>query len=474
MGVVSSGKRRLCRAVHVTMVSGAVLFGADTAGAVTIIVNSAVDANPTVVNGNCTLREAIAAAEGDDPVDSCPTGLGADTIRFAGALAGSTISLGTALSLDGGIGPRTTTITGDVDGDGSADISLKASGIVSTFNIHGTADVTLAYLSIIGHQPPMIPDGSGDGGAIINSSVLHLDHVTVRDGFADGNGGGIFNNYGVLTIKDSTITGNSAAFGGGIFNQSGNVTISRTILSNNTATTSGGGIFNDSGSHSWLSRSTLSSNNASGGGGITNHGEFTINQSTLLDNHATAAGGGILTTSETIIRNSTLVGNVAHAGGAASAQMGGYLNVVHSTIVGNSAERGGGFRLGDFGSIGAASLLKSIVAHNNGGNCSRGMIAGISGDGNLFYPSMDECYGGIVGDPQLEPLADNTGPTRTMMPSAWGMAVDMVECADEVNVDQRGMPRSQMILSESGPWCDIGAVELNRIDLDRIFGNDFD
>ena len=51
-----------------------------TAQANNIVVNSLADAS---VTGACTLRDAIAAAETDSPVNGCAAGSGADTIGFS-------------------------------------------------------------------------------------------------------------------------------------------------------------------------------------------------------------------------------------------------------------------------------------------------------------------------------------------------------------------------------------------------------
>ena len=46
--------------------------------AATIVVSTRAD--DVTVNGNCTLREAVIAANSDAPVDACPAGSGADTV----------------------------------------------------------------------------------------------------------------------------------------------------------------------------------------------------------------------------------------------------------------------------------------------------------------------------------------------------------------------------------------------------------
>ena len=78
------GHTSAARAVRLSLVaaliSGVVftLHAAPIARAATITVTVTSDDN--IVNGNCTLREAIRAANTDTSVDACPAGNGADTI----------------------------------------------------------------------------------------------------------------------------------------------------------------------------------------------------------------------------------------------------------------------------------------------------------------------------------------------------------------------------------------------------------
>ena len=77
------------------LLSGAVLFALRLPAAfaaTTITVTSTAD--DLTVNGNCTLREAVKAANTELAVDACPAGSGADTISlpagtFTLALAGA-------------------------------------------------------------------------------------------------------------------------------------------------------------------------------------------------------------------------------------------------------------------------------------------------------------------------------------------------------------------------------------------------
>jgi hypothetical protein len=79
------------------------------------------------------------------------------------------------------------------------------------------------------------------------------------------------------------------------------------------------------------------------------------------------------------------------------------------------------------------------------------------GGGNIQWPNIKNngnddtpCAASIVfADPQLEPLADNGGPTETMALPAGSPAIDVSQDCPEH--DQRGMPRVGD--------CDSGAYE---------------
>jgi hypothetical protein len=67
----------------------------------------------------------------------------------------------------------------------------------------------------------------------------------------------------------------------------------------------------------------------------------------------------------------------------------------------------------------------------------------------------DSCGFGVdeQGEANLAALADNGGPTQTMLPQAPSDALDAANCLDSSAVDQRGAPRP-------ADDCDIGAVEV--------------
>ena len=194
----------------------------------------------------------------------------------------------------------------------------------------------------------------GGGGIYFSSGTLRIDNSTISDNAATfgsaGDSGGISINGGSATtamISNSFITGNTAINTGGIGN-AGITTITNTIISGNRAVNSGGGIANNG--TLTISDSVVKDNQASAtsanGGGIRNFGRMLVMNCDIRLNIADF-GGAIFTSGGLTVKNSTLIQNIAHKnGGAIYNNSGGTTNlpvvVEKSSIAGNSAETAGG------------------------------------------------------------------------------------------------------------------------------------
>lgn len=233
-----------------------------TAPGTTITVNTASDESNS--DGDCSLREAIKAANTNAPVDACAAGKARarDAINFS-------LGQGATIVLD----KRLPAITG-------------TSGLI----ISG------------GRSAKIVVSGDDKVGVFVvrKNAKLDLKNLTVADGFADGNnpggqiGGGVKNNGGTLKVFRSTFSGNNAvAIGGGIANISGGtLTVKNSTFSGNRTGTAGGGILNDG--RLRVSYATFRNNDAEFvGGGIQNAndpGATTSLSNTVL---AKSAGGNI-------------------------------------------------------------------------------------------------------------------------------------------------------------------------------------
>jgi hypothetical protein len=440
------------------------------AGAATITVTTASDVSVV----QCTLRDAIVAANTDSAKDACPAGQPApvsDLIEFA-LPAPSTIALGSALP----------TVTSGVSivGPGAGQLTISGG------NAHRVLDFSAAATASV--SAVTITEGSeAEGAGIENNGTLTLDQVAVVGNVAAVEGGantfpegGGIRSGGDLTLTRSTVSGNSAIGkggtnqnapdGGGIFNNSGTLTIEESTVSGNVAravagaggTTNavGGGILNSTGTLS-LRRSTVSGNSAGAsgsasfntaqGGGIFNGNSptvaVTIEDSTISDNSAGAKGSGALESegggltsygSSVAIASSTIVGNSAVTGANVFVAK---VPVVSNTIVADPL--GGG---------------ESCTAHvqSAGFNLEDGTSCG-------FTQPSDQ----PKTDPLLSPagLADNGGPTPTIALALGSPAIDQGLSGPGETTDQRGLPRPVLypgvpVTTPGSNAADIGAFEL--------------
>ncbi len=402
---------------HPLALAIALALGTPLAGAATLTVTSATDSGPG------SLRQAIADAAAGD------------VIVFDSSLSGKTITLTSGeLVLD-----KNLTIDGDIDGDDVPDVILDGNASSRVFSVTSGAEVTLDALAIRNGKTNL------SGGGVFNDADLTIRNSALSGNFAGDKGGGVHNTLGILSIQGSILSGNSAHWGGGISNfANGSLSIQDSTLSGNFAD-NGGGI------HNWstlsIQNSTLSGNSASYGGGVYNRTTLSIQDSTLSGNSA-GSGGGVyntnLGTGALNIRNSTLSGNSARYSGGGVKNYRGTLSIQNSTLSGNSASLGGGVYRGTL------TISNSVIAHSGGGNCHLSIPLSVD-DTNWFDDTS--CNGTDSGDPLLGSLADNGGPTLTMLPQVGSGLIDAGNDATCEETDQRGIPRPE------GVTCDIGAVE---------------
>jgi hypothetical protein len=295
------------------------------------------------------------------------------------------------------------------------------------------------------------------GGGVYNSGALTLSQCTISSNTTtDGGGGGISNAYyGTLSLSGSTVSGNSSSGlqGGGLDN-SGTAQIAGGIFSNNQGG-QGGAIFNEPGAQLPISQgTTFTGNTVSGdGGAIYNNGTTTISQALFNGNQAQSltsaisCGGALCNQAMATITESTFTGNTTSgSGGAISNRGNGVITLGDDTITGNTATTvSSGL---DIENAPTPTINNTIIAGNtvlpesSTSDCNG--CATINGAGNLIGVTVD-----------LGPLANNGGPTQTIMPLPGGSAIGAgVPAATTDTTDQRGFSR----LSPTGT-IDVGAVQ---------------
>ncbi len=187
--------------------------------------------NAACVPGDCSLREAVNAANAS---------AGADTINFASVL--------TTITLTSGISINETAGTLAINGRGANIFTIDGgAGTNRIFNIF-SGTITISGVTLTGGNGSGGGTPDGFGGAIVvygNSLTLDGVHITGNivpvSQFGDSYGGGLNFQGGTNRIINSTISGNTSLGCGGFDVEDGTLTIVNSTISGNTATWSNGG-----------------------------------------------------------------------------------------------------------------------------------------------------------------------------------------------------------------------------------------
>lgn len=322
----------------------------------------------------------------------------------------------------------TKTIEKAVTIDGGGIITLSGGENTQLFVVSSSEDLTVRGLTLADGRVP----NSGDERSNFRGSAVYVD------------------SGGSLEILDSAVRNNVAIgsddnFGGAIYSfGTATINIERSTFSDNEADRSGGAIYSS--------------------------GPVTISDSTFTRNRnltSSSAGGAIFAESSLEIVNSTFVENEStnDAGGAIRVSIAPTAEIESSTFSNNTArEDGGAISLFDS----SMTLTATVFEGNSPNSCLTESDSSIQSGG--YNLADDESCGfneqgdNQDGDARLGELADNGGPTPTMLPGMDGDAFDSIPATDGVcdagaDVDQRAVARPQF------GACDIGAVEVQLEDI---------
>lgn len=303
-----------------------------TAAAVYIVTKTA-DTADGACNSDCSLREAVLAANANP---------GADIID----LYDHTYTLTR-------FGSDQTALLGDLDiteqvtiyGLGAKSTIIDGGAIDRVFDIQASAsDVTMEFFTIRNGQV----HNTGGGGLWNYGTNTFLYRVVIRDnhdvGDTDASIGGGLRNNGTMTLQQSTVRENSSMRGGGIFN-AGSSTLQ---------------VWN----------STISRNTGNNVSGIQVYGTTTILDSTISSNTSASNGPSV---------SQDLGGTLGLFGVTIAANTGKGLSPGVGTTIGNSLISG---------NSGAACAL--AVSSSNGGNLANDASCSFSAgtDDNSLNPMI--------------------------------------------------------------------------------------
>jgi MYXO-CTERM domain-containing protein len=431
-------------------------------------------------DGECSLVEAIQAAQTNAPVDSCESGGGlSDTID----IPAGTYEIFEPASPGLGLPAISTTVV--LQGAGSAQTIIKRAANAPLFGLLniGTAS-TLKGLTLSGGRTAPGAAGSTIVGQV--ATPLTLEDVVIsgsRGGpawwpavgkvtncrFVDNEGviESRFDNASQLSITDSVFEDNVANARGALI-LVGPATIKNSIFRRNGALTASGGAISAMGTISILD-SLFEGNQANQyGGAVNSTGTLEISGTTFVAN---AAGyGGAVSLDGGKLVNSTFSGNEATVyGGAVEVREGTTTTLNNVTIADNECQQHGG----GLAKAGGSALLisNSVIAGNasaDGPDCYAHNGAVISSVGHNFIglgtacglaaATGDEIGTGSPLEPQLSALGDHGGTTPTQAPFAGSPLIDGGYPGSGSGkpcetTDQAGTPRPV------GARCDIGAFE---------------
>ena len=412
---------RLRRALLTPALAATMLLAtAAAAQASTILVNTTSDTAPADGEcsgnaGDCSLRQAVDAAQPDDTID-----LGANTYTLT---RGSDIDITKSLTLEG-MGDGATSI------DGSGNEDTAHGELARILRVERGASVAIQDLTLTNGNDsadencPSTCDTlqENGGGALFNNggSVALTRVAFTNDG--GGLGGALSTNGGSVSLTNVSFTDDGGYIGGALFTRGGTVTGDGVVFHNDASSPTDNAAAYLYGGNVTFTNTTVADNGgaSSRGGGIDNGGaSLTLVNDTFSGN----LRGSLLTDqgATTTVQN-TIIGAGFSDGSDFACIAPGYTDAVNDRTTANAITTDGGHNI------------------DQDGHCGLTDPSDVSGQ-----------------DPQLAPIADNGGSTLTQALLAGSPALGDPASTGCPSIDQRGQQRPD-------GSCDIGAFEAVLID----------
>lgn len=436
-------------------------MGASFSHAATFVVSKPTDSLDGACDSDCSLREAVVAA------NVLP---GADTIVLG--VDSYSLTVPTDRHEEE---PFPTDEEDNLNGDLDIHDSLTIVGVDPQSSIiNGTAEANDRLLEVFAGAKLILQNVSLNngktwryGGALENHGEALLRNVAFSgnnawSGDADGGGGGAIVNWGRMEVRSSRFVNNRngssccGGLGGAIMNwRSGTLTVRDTLFRSNSAYDDyeagfGGAIYNEG--IATVGGSSFISNRGNEGAAINNsrNGDLKIFNSTFSGNSMQYFQNGAIVNgslpyypgqvARLQLVNVTITGSV---GGYGLLNRGGTVLIRNSIIAGNMGETPGTYlecsNVGPFTHKAVGLLLGTGTAPSN-----------CTADSSVDSASTMSTV--------LYELADNNGttPTHALRRSSPAIDAGVGSCA---SVDQRGLRRPRDGNGDGMAVCDLGAYE---------------
>jgi len=356
-----------------------------TTGGPSYTVTKSADTNDGVCDADCSLREAIAAANVSSDVNTIIVPAGTYTITRTGTddtNVNGDFDIVYSVNIDGA-GSGLTIIDANLTNrifhkvtnnnaitiEGVKLYRGKITGTGGCISSGGNITVTNSLLD-------SCTATSNSGGAIYSAGAVTLDNATLTNNTAGSKGGAVYTN-GMTIANGASFTGNySSGAGGAIYNAgtSNAIVGSGTISFNNNDTAKGsgdrGGAIYSDGSITFTGSSNFTGNDAEYGGAIylaASTATVTLFNPTFDSNTSPGFGGAMRTYGLTITGGATFLNNFSNGAGGAIYSSGSNPITVSgvSSFTNNDTLKGSGDRGGAIWSQGNVTFNDASTFTNN-------------------------------------------------------------------------------------------------------------
>jgi len=403
----------------------------------TIVVDSLED--DITDNGNCTLREAITAANTGADVDACSWNWSHEIDLPQGTitLTDDLPEIATHITLNGQGADSTI-----IDGAGSYRLFYFDPDFYVDFFIR-RLNFSANNLTLTGSNSGAITQGATT--YLVN---IALDSVHVTENTRASAIQLLDNDYNTLSIIDSEFDNNTASTGGILDCGAADSVIIENSYIHNNSTTGYGGVF------------------------FGNKDDCAISVSQSVFENNSAAIGGVFYSDIKVnfnAENSTFVNNYAFINGGVFAidSSNGNLDINHSTFYQNSTDMSDTVLYVDSSSNLSTTITNSIFEGNGSDSASMCNLTSLeASDGNvvdddsgceIFIGNNDRAGESA----HLEALADNGGTWKSMAVAYTSPARGNSDCADN---DDNVLSEDQRGFSRVGAYCTSGAFEYSIYD----------